>query len=97
VSSSCTHSCGDWDVLGEDNTLDLDDEEVNQALEVVKRAFERLLWDLIVSAGSDGAGDAGAHYGLASSFSKCDDCTVISYVQFVMIVYTDHRDSSRSA
>ena len=42
---SSTYSNGDVDVLGENDTLGLDDEEVDKLLEIIRQALERGLWN----------------------------------------------------
>lgn len=42
---SSTYANSDVDVLGEDNTLRLDDEEVDELLEIIRHALERGLWN----------------------------------------------------
>jgi len=55
VRQKCSQECNssNRDVLGEDNALDLNDEEVDEIFQVVKRGFEGLLGDLVVSSRSE--------------------------------------------
>ena len=70
---SAYSSCS-WDVLSEYYTLDLDDKEVGEVLDIVKSSFERLFWDLVVPAGADSACDTAAHNSLGCDFSEGDNC-----------------------
>ena len=69
-----TYSCSSWDVLSEYYALDLDDEEVDEMLGIVKSGFEGLLGELVVSAWTDSASNTGAHNSLGCNFREGDDC-----------------------
>lgn len=56
------------DVLGEDDPLKLDDEEVDQLLDVVGEALKRGLVDRVVLAGADLSSETIAKGSLADDF-----------------------------
>ena len=72
-SENCTHSSSDWDILGKDNALNLDDEEVDEVFKVVEGGFQCFLRDLVVFSGADRAGHTRAHESLARGFSNSDN------------------------
>jgi hypothetical protein len=63
---------GDW-VLSEQDTLELDNEEVDQLLEVVQRGLECLLWNLVIPAGPEGCCNPSAHHEFTSHLRKSGD------------------------
>jgi hypothetical protein len=60
-------------VFSEQDTLELDNEEVDQLLEVVQRGLQYFLRNLVVSAGSEGRCNTSAHNEFTSNFSKSGD------------------------
>jgi hypothetical protein len=68
-----TYSCRDGNVLSKDNTLRLNDEEVDELLHIVKSGLQRLLGDLVVASRTDGRGNATASNKLGGSFGESDN------------------------
>lgn len=68
-----TYSTSDNDVLGEDNTLSLNDEEVDELLNIIERRLHCLLGDLVVLAWADRGCEAGTQADLACDFGHGND------------------------
>ena len=49
---------GDGDVLGEEDTLEFDDEEVDELFDIFERGFKGLPRDGVVAFGAEGRGEA---------------------------------------
>ena len=66
----------DGDVLGEKDTLELDDEEVDELLEVLQNNFQSLTGDCVVAFRAEGRGKALREDKLAGrfSYSGCYSC-----------------------
>jgi hypothetical protein len=61
------------DVLSKQDTLELNDEEVDELFHVIKSALEGFLGNRVVAAGAEGASQPLGHDGLPSDFgSGCD-------------------------
>lgn len=68
---------GDVNILRKNDALELNHEEVDQLLEVLKEALEGFLRDGEVAARSDLAGKALAHDSLACNLGKSGGCTTL--------------------
>lgn len=69
---SVAYNCGDGNVLGEEDALRLDAEEVQKFVNVTSHALDSLTRDCVVTAGTKLAGEAGAEYGLTNDLGS--DC-----------------------
>lgn len=69
----CLYRSGGRNVLGENNALGLDDEEVGQLVDITNQDIEGLAGDGVVSTGAKLAGDACVHNQLTSNLGgDCD-------------------------
>lgn len=57
-TSGKTYTNGVNDVLGEQDALELDKEEIHQLRHILKHGFGSFLWDGVVAAGAEGARDS---------------------------------------
>ena len=89
-----THSCGDGNILRKDNTLALNDEEVDEVFEVIERGFESFLGELVVSPRSNSACDTGAHESFARSLGKRDNCCPCQFISFPPAIGVQHTTKS---
>jgi hypothetical protein len=60
-------------VLGKQDSLEFDDEEVDELLDVVQECLQGLFWHSIVFARTERGRDTGSHYKLANYLSKRSD------------------------
>lgn len=64
---------GGGDVLGKQDTLGLDDDEVDELVDITKNGVKSLAGDGVVAAGTELAGKASVHDRLASDLSGDGD------------------------
>ena len=69
-----TYRSGVRDVLGRDNSLYLNDEEVDQLLDITQDTLDGILGDCPVTARTDGAHDTFRPGDLCNDLSAGDDC-----------------------
>ena len=72
--SEFTHENCHSRILGEQDSLKLDDEKVNELLDIIQCSLEGLLRNLVVSARAESSGNALTHDEFAADFSKSGDC-----------------------
>lgn len=72
-----THSDGSVNILGKNNALELDDEEVEKLLDIVDGSFEALARDGPVAARANLGSEALVHDELASDLSSGSDCVML--------------------
>ena len=65
-------------VLGEQDALELDDEEVQQLLDVFERGFEGFAGDGVIALGTEAGGEALRNDKFASDFDNDDSWTTMS-------------------
>jgi hypothetical protein len=63
------------DVLSEQDTLELDQEEVHKLLKVLEDSLDGLLGDSVVTAGAESTGDSPLEDNLASNLDGGGHCT----------------------
>jgi hypothetical protein len=73
-----TYANGSPDVLGEDDALELNDEEVEELLNIVEEALERLLGDDKILAGTHASGQAISENRMAGNLSCGSDYASVS-------------------
>lgn len=64
-----TYSSGSENVLSEEKSLGLDDEEVNQLIQIASHAIQSLLWNCVISSWADLGDQSSVEKGLSSELS----------------------------
>lgn len=62
-------------VLGEQDTLELDQKEVHKLLKVLEHSFNGLLGDGVVTAGAESTGDSALKNNMSSNLNGGGHCT----------------------
>lgn len=62
------------DILGKQDTLELNEEEVHQLLKVLKHGLDGLLGDSVVAAGAESTGDSTLENDMASNLNEGSRC-----------------------
>lgn len=80
-----TYSCSNRNILGEDDSLPFNDEEVDEIFEIIERRLQDLFGDLVVSAWPDGTRNTRPHESFARGLGEGDDCFA-SVVSFQVLI-----------
>ena len=64
-------------ILSKEHTLELDDEEVDQLLDVFERRFQGFAGNRVITFGTERRGEALRKHKLASELSSCGDYNIL--------------------